>query len=280
MAYINRLSDINNKLDINIENQEATNNKLTNIDDNIETLRTLTTNINTNINNIHDTTNNAINVNIVEGSISVSSVNIKDSSGNNLNSTSNALNSYITNVSIPVTGTFYQATQPISGTVSANIRDGSGTSITSTAVTTTKTGIDTAAALYVSNGTTRTALTATSAALDINLKTSTINRLNSVSAFSGAINTNTYSTAINIDGYNNAVISYNDTQNLTDAILIFASVDNVTYFYYGVLLPVYYSLLSKRVASTRIYLAPVAYIKLFNNSATNITTASCSIVSA
>ena len=31
MAYINRLSDINNKFDISIENQESTNNKLTNI---------------------------------------------------------------------------------------------------------------------------------------------------------------------------------------------------------------------------------------------------------
>ena len=38
----------------------------------------------------------------------------------------------IANSSIPVTGTFYQATQPVSGTVSSNLHDGSGTSIGST----------------------------------------------------------------------------------------------------------------------------------------------------
>ncbi len=65
MAYINRLSDINNKLDISIENQSTTNNKLTNIDDNIETIRTLNNNINNNLNNIYN--NNAVNVNVVSG---------------------------------------------------------------------------------------------------------------------------------------------------------------------------------------------------------------------
>lgn len=50
MAYISRLSDINNKLDINIENQEETNTKLANIDDNIETIRTLNTTLNTSVN--------------------------------------------------------------------------------------------------------------------------------------------------------------------------------------------------------------------------------------
>ena len=41
MAFINRISDINNKLDINIENQNISNTKLNNIDDNIETIREL-----------------------------------------------------------------------------------------------------------------------------------------------------------------------------------------------------------------------------------------------
>jgi hypothetical protein len=182
MAYINRLSDITNKLDINIENQVIGNDKLNNIDDNIETIRNLNNNTNTKLDTLHtdldttihgdltstntkldtlhtditstntkldtlhtdlDTTihgdltstntkldtlhtdldgltfdgSSNLNVNIASGSISISSVNIKDSAGNNLNSTSNALNSYITNASIPVTGTFYQATQPVSGTV-------------------------------------------------------------------------------------------------------------------------------------------------------------------
>jgi len=43
------------------------------------------------------------------------SSNIYDSSGNSLSSTSGALNSYLTNSSLAVTGTFWQATQPVSG---------------------------------------------------------------------------------------------------------------------------------------------------------------------
>jgi len=45
------------------------------------------------------------------------------------------------NNSIAVTGAFYQATQPVSGTISSNTKDGSGTSITSTNVT-GKQGLD------------------------------------------------------------------------------------------------------------------------------------------
>ena len=42
---------------------------------------------------------------------------------------------------VPVSGTFYQDTQPVSGTISSNTKDGSGTSITSTAVS-SKQGLD------------------------------------------------------------------------------------------------------------------------------------------
>lgn len=45
---------------------------------------------------------------------------IQDNSGNAINSTSNALNVNVQNSSLAVTGTFYQATQPISGTVISN----------------------------------------------------------------------------------------------------------------------------------------------------------------
>lgn len=45
------------------------------------------------------------------------------------------------NNSIAVTGSFFQATQPVSGTISSNTKDGSGTSITSTAVS-SKQGLD------------------------------------------------------------------------------------------------------------------------------------------
>jgi hypothetical protein len=134
----------------------------------LDTLHTDITSTNTKLDTLHtdldgltfDGSSN-LNVNIASGSISISSVNIKDSAGNNLNSTSNALNSYITNASIPVTGTFYQATQPVSGTVSSKLQDGGGTAITSTAVTAAIIGVDTSASLYTTDGTTRTALTST-----------------------------------------------------------------------------------------------------------------------
>ncbi len=83
MAFINRISDINNKLDINIENQNISNNKLTNIDDNIETIRTTDASSNTYLSQMVSSLNNL-------------SVNIKDSYGNLLSSTGGALN---TNVS-------------------------------------------------------------------------------------------------------------------------------------------------------------------------------------
>jgi hypothetical protein len=71
---------------------------------------------------------------------------ISDASGNPLYSTSNALNTYITNPSIPVTGTFWQTTQPISGTINAQTQDGLGNNITSTTSNTinsgTKTSLD------------------------------------------------------------------------------------------------------------------------------------------
>lgn len=60
---------------------------------------------------------------------------IVDGSGNVIASTSNALDSFITNSSLPVTGTFFQATQPVSGTITAN----AGTN-TSTAALALETG--------------------------------------------------------------------------------------------------------------------------------------------
>jgi hypothetical protein len=68
------------------------------------------------------TTTNSIAVNIasdqtvpVSGTITTSpNVNMHDGSGTAINSTSNALNVSVENASIPVTGTFFQATQPVS----------------------------------------------------------------------------------------------------------------------------------------------------------------------
>jgi hypothetical protein len=47
-------------------------------------------------------------------------VELQDGSGNAISSTSGALNVQVENSSIPVTGTFYQATQPVSGTVAVS----------------------------------------------------------------------------------------------------------------------------------------------------------------
>lgn len=83
----------------------------------------------------------------VTGTITTSpNVNVHDSSGGNINSTSNALNSFITNSSIAVTGTFWQTTQPVSGSLgrtwtlshstdslSSWLNDGNGNALTSQA---------------------------------------------------------------------------------------------------------------------------------------------------
>lgn len=52
-----------------------------------------------------------------------------DGSGNVITSTSNALNVSLTNASVAVTGTFFQATQPVSGTVTANAGTNLNTSL-------------------------------------------------------------------------------------------------------------------------------------------------------
>lgn len=54
---------------------------------------------------------------------------IVDGSGNVIAATSNALNAFLTNSSLAVTGTFFQATQPISGTITANAGTGNFTVI-------------------------------------------------------------------------------------------------------------------------------------------------------
>ncbi len=249
MALNNRLSDIITNFNTLNNSQNNTLNKLSTIDSN---LNILTTNLSINqtngllvydknISTAFDNENDALKVNIVSGTIT-------DAEGK------------------------------------AYLYNGTGdTAITSTALTASINGIDTAAALYSTNGTTRTAITSTASALDVNIKTQTINRMGSFNNFLSnvAINANTNSSSFNIDGYSiNSVLSYTDTQNLTDSLLIFASLDNTNFFYYGELLPLYNSSLSKRFALTNINLAPVKYIRLFNTSSTNITAASSTILSS
>ena len=115
-----------------------------------------------------------------------------------------------------------------------------------------------------------------------NIKTTTINRLGSYNNIinAAALNANSYSSASSISGFNECIISYSDTQNLGDAILIFGSVDNISYFYIGTLYPVWISVLSARYASSKLKLAPITHIKIYNSSSTPITAASCTLVSA
>ncbi len=125
-------------------------------------------------------------------------------------------------------------------------------------------------------------ITSTSNALDINIKNQTINRSGTYNNVinNASLNTNSYSTALDVTGFNNSVLSYTDGQNLSDSILIFASLDNTNWFYYGAVIPVYYSILSKRYAATKLNLSQVKYIRIYNSSATNITAANCTIVSS
>lgn len=199
MAYINRLSDINNKLDINIENQDIANNKLNNIDDNIETIRNLNNTSNTKLDTLH-----------------------RDLDGLTFDDSNN---------------------------------------------------------LQVIDNRIPTGLTVNNNALDVNQKViqqGSYNNLINNTTF----NSNSYSSSLNINGFSsNSLISYSDTQNLTDTILIFGSLNNSDYFHIGSLLPVYNSTLGNRYASSNINLAPIKYIKIYNTSSTNITNANCSILS-
>jgi hypothetical protein len=295
MAYINRLSDINNKLDTNIENQTETNSKLANIDDNMATL-------NTNIKNSFDSTNNALKVNIVVGGSggSTDTSNGKSYLYNGIGDTAitatalsaskngidTASSMYVSNGTTITALTATAITASKNGIDTASvlyISDGTNrTALTSTAVTASKNGIDTASVLYVIDGTNITALTGTNNALDVNIKSNNINRLGSYNNFLNNINlnANTYSSSFNIDGYNNCILSYFDTQNLSDTIIIFGSLNNTDFFHIGLILPIYNSNLLKRFASTKLNLAPITYIKLYNTSATDITSANCTIVSS
>jgi hypothetical protein len=147
------------------------------------------------------------------------------------------INCHITNSTIGVTGVFWPSTQPISGSVNANITNslvgvtgavdinafdgltrtkvacdasgriltksniasGFGDAITSTDTTATTQSLDTASVIYVSDGTTRTALTATSGNLNTNITNSSLTT--SVSN-SFTLDTTTQSTNTKIDSTN------------------------------------------------------------------------------
>ncbi len=146
-------------------------------------------------------------------------------------------------------------------------------------------GLNTASSMYVSTSMgARTALTATSSALDVNIKSETINRLGSTyNILNGSLNANEYSTSVDITGYNNCILSYEDSQSLTDAILIFGSINGSNFFYIGAVLPLYYASFkggAKRFASTKLNLASIKYIQIYNSSSTNITAGKCTLVSA
>jgi len=189
MAYMNRLSDINNKLDISNENQTDTNSKLKNIDDNIATL-------NSNIKDSFDSTNNSLKVNIVDGTEL--------------------------------------------GNGKAFLYNGDGiTPITSTSLTASKNGIDTASALYTSNGTTRTALTSIINGSKNQLETRDNDAVTELTTIDNKI----------VQGYNTTndggVIGLNINQirpknryysmrgrsTVADANMIFGGVGNSRYFY-------------------------------------------------
>ncbi len=205
MAYINRLSDINNKLDKLNENQQTLNNISSNTDINIEEIKTNSTNANIKLDTLHTDLNTTLHGDLTTTNTKLDTLhtdldNLTFDSSNNLNVNINKQTNY-------TQGSYN-------------------------------------------------------------------NMLN------GTFNTNSYSTSLNINGYSsNSIISYSDTQNLTDTIIIFGSIDNSNFFHIGTLLPIYNSTLGRRYASTKINLAPIKYIKIYNTSTTNITSASCTVVS-
>jgi hypothetical protein len=77
---------------------------------------TLLNDIKTNSNKLnYDASGNLlVNIAIGGGGETTGTINIKDSNGANITATNGNLNTNITNTSLPVTGTFFQATQPVS----------------------------------------------------------------------------------------------------------------------------------------------------------------------
>jgi len=109
------------------------------------------------------------------GVVSCNSV-IQDANGTDLTSTlisgKQSLDVNVANTTaIPVSGSFYQETQPVSiaSAISSRAQDGAGNSITSTATTGTIRSLDVGSTLYSVNGTSRTAITSTGTSLNTNI---------------------------------------------------------------------------------------------------------------
>jgi hypothetical protein len=154
MAYINRLSDINNKLDTSIENQTETNSKLANIDDNIETIRTLNTTLNTSV-AITNTNLDTVNENLISIDNNITTTNTKlDTINTSVGTTNTKLDTVNTkldtvNTSIGTTNTTLTSTNTKLDTINTSI----GT--VNTSVGTVNTSIGT---VNTSIGTTNTTL--------------------------------------------------------------------------------------------------------------------------
>jgi predicted nucleic acid-binding Zn-ribbon protein len=135
MAYINRLSDLNNKLDISIENQNITNDKLTTIDDNIKTTRTQNTIVNINLESVN-TNLIAINNNIDTVNSNLIAINNNiDTTNTKIDTTNTKIDT--TNTKIDTTNTKIDTTNTKIDTVNTNITS------TNTKIDTTNTKIDT-----------------------------------------------------------------------------------------------------------------------------------------
>jgi hypothetical protein len=311
MAYINRLSDINSKLDINNEYQLETNTTLANIDDNIETTRILTTNINSTI------SNNALNVNIVSssnkaylyngaGTVAITSTNIGlvNAIDTNDTTTHTALTTTNTkldtiNTSIGTTNTTLTSTNTKLDTINTSI----GT--TNSTLTSTNTKLDT---INTSIGTTNTTLTSTNTKLDtINTSigttnttlTTTNNSLSTINQgvgfnFQGnvygnvcnniTINANSLSTAFTWTRGTygrDSILSYFDgsTAN-TDNISIFTTATNGSNLYLGTAYPINIGNATGRYYCFTLNLLPYNSISIRNNSSSNITGVIATLTSA
>lgn len=86
------------------------------------------------------------------------------------------------------------------------------------------------------------------------------------------------STPLNVALYRISVLSYSDTSyTLNNTLHLLGSIDNITYDFIGMIIPITDSSTNKRYATTTLELSPFNYFKISNKSGQNIAGIECSL---
>jgi hypothetical protein len=94
----------------------------------------------------------------------------------------------------------------------------------------------------------------------------------------GTLAPNTDSTPLNVTLYRISVLSYSDTSyTLNNTLHLLGSIDNITYDFIGMLIPITDNTTNKRYGTTTLELSPFNYFKISNKSGQNITGIECSL---